>query len=131
MPNFPKNTNFQLKKMRKLFANGRSEYTSEPKVVRGDLEDGVLGEANNNGDVVVDKKVKPGSKLDKQVQAHEGDHMKRMKSGELAYGDDWVRFRGKTYHRKGGKIKYQGKWTDEGDKSFPWEKLANKAKQKV
>ena len=37
MPSFQKNTNFQLKKMRKLFANGRSKYSSEPNVVRKDL----------------------------------------------------------------------------------------------
>jgi len=131
MPNFQKNTNFQLKNRRKMFNFGKSESSSEGKVVRKDLEDGVLGEANNNGEIVVDSKVEPGSKLDKQIQAHEKDHMKRMRSGELGYGDDWVRFRGKTYHRKDGKIKYQGKWLDEGDRSFPWEKLANKAIKNV
>ena len=33
---------------------------------------------------------------------------------------------GKKYPRKDGKIKYNGKWSEEGSKSFPWEKAAYK-----
>ena len=55
------------------------------------------------------------------------DHAKRMKTGELGYGDDWVRWKGKTYARKDGKIKYNGKWMVEGHRDFPWEKIADKA----
>jgi hypothetical protein len=50
-----------------------------------------------------------------------------MKSGMLGYGDDWVRYKGKTFPRKDGKIKYNGKWLPEGDSKFPWEKRAEKA----
>ena len=53
-----------------------------------------------------------------------------MKTGELAYGDDWVRWRGSTYPRKDGKIKYNGNWNKEGSNSFPWEKEAVKAENK-
>ena len=59
--------------------------------------------------------------------AHEGQHMDDMASGKLAYGDDYIRYNGRTFHRKNGKINYNGSWKPEGDKSFPWEKRAYKA----
>jgi|TARA_R100001463_G_scaffold117788_1_gene173423 hypothetical protein len=101
------------------------------KVKRTELGDGVLGEAKMDGSVEVDKSVKPGSKLDKKIQRHEGVHAREIKSGRIAYGDDWVRSDGKTYPRKDGKIKYNGKWKPEGDSSFPWEKRAKKAEKNV
>ena len=36
-------------------------------------------------------------------------------------------YKGKKYERKDGKIKYKGKWIEEGYKDFPWEKRAYKA----
>jgi hypothetical protein len=96
-------------------------------IIRKNLDKGVLGEANNDGSIYIDKSVKPGSALEKRVIRHEGDHAKRMASGELGYGDNWVRFRGKTYARKDGKIKYNGKWHEEGSMVFPWEQLAKNA----
>ena len=44
-----------------------------------------------------------------------------------SYGDDYIRHNGKTYPRKDGKIKHNGKWSKEGSHSFPWEKDAMKA----
>ena len=67
------------------------------------------------------------SKLDKKVQRHEAVHAKEMKTGKIAYGDDFVRDGNKTYHRKDGKIKYNGKWHEEGSSALPWEKRAKKA----
>jgi hypothetical protein len=96
-------------------------------IIRKNLDEGILGEANNDGSIFIDKSVPVGSKLEKRVINHETDHAKRMASGELGYGDNWVRFRGKTYARKNGKIKYNGKWHPEGSMAFPWEKLAKKA----
>tara|TARA_R100000231_G_scaffold72536_1_gene57054 strand:- start:420 stop:773 length:354 start_codon:yes stop_codon:yes gene_type:complete len=95
-------------------------------IYRKNLDPGVLGEANNDGTIFVDKSLKPGSKKYKEVVSHEMVHAKEMKEGKLDYGDDWIRYNNKTYPRKDGKIKYNGKWTDEGDKSFPWEKSAYK-----
>ena len=99
------------------------------KVKRTNLDDGVLGEAKMDGSIEVDKSVKPGSKLDKKVQSHEGVHAKEIASGKIEYGDDFVRDGNNTYHRKDGQIKYNGKWKDEGDHSFPWEKRAMKAEK--
>lgn len=97
------------------------------KIVRKDLESGVLGEANMDGSIYVDKDVPKGSALEKRVIRHEGVHAKEMKQGKISYGDDYVRDGNKTYHRKDGKIKYNGKWHEEGSNVFPWEKRAKKA----
>ena len=99
------------------------------KVKRKDLDDGILGEAKMDGSIVVSKDVEPGSKQDKKIQAHEGKHATEIANGDIEYGDDFVRDGNKTYHRKDGKIKYNGKWKDEGDSSFPWEKRAMKAEK--
>ena len=96
------------------------------KVERKKLAPGINGEAFP-GKVVVDKSITPGSAKDKIVISHEGQHVKDMASGKAAFGDDWVRWEGKTYQRKDGKVKYNGKWKNEGDHSFPWEKSAMKA----
>ena len=53
--------------------------------------------------------------------------MKDMKSGKLAYGDDYIEWNGKQYKRKDGMINYKGAWLEEGYKDFPWEKVAYKA----
>ena len=100
------------------------------KVKRTNLDDGVLGEAKMDGSIEVDKSVEPGSPLDEKIQRHEGVHAKEIASGKIEYGDDFVRDGNNTYHRKDGQIKYNGKWKDEGDSSFPWEKRAIKAENK-
>ena len=97
------------------------------KIVRKDLDSGILGEANMDGSIFIDKDVPKGSALEKRVIRHESVHAKEMKQGKIAYGDDYVRDGNKTYHRKDGKIKYNGKWHEEGSNVFPWEKRAKKA----
>ena len=93
---------------------------------RKKLEDGIAGEANNDGTIFVNKNIPKGSPLEAEVVAHEADHMARMEKGELGYTDDHVTWRGKKHPRKDGKILYNGQWRDEGWKEFPWEKLAYK-----
>jgi len=97
------------------------------KISRKNLDSGVLGEAYNDGSIAVDKSVEPDSALDKRIQRHEMVHAKEMEEGRISYGDDYVRADGKTYPRKDGKIKYNGKWYEEGSDVFPWEKRAKKA----
>ena len=100
------------------------------KIKRGvDLEDGVLGEAHP-GEVHISKEVEEGSALEKRVINHEGDHVKRMRTGESGFDDDHVEWRGKKYERKDGKIFYEGEWYEEGDKELPWEAAAIKAENK-
>ena len=96
------------------------------KMQRKNLEDGIAGEANNDGTIFVKKNIEKGSPLEAEVVAHEGDHMARMDKGELDYSYNNVTWRGKKYERRDGKIKYNGQWRDEGWEQFPWEKLAYK-----
>ena len=103
------------------------ESGAEFTVIKIELEPGIAGEANNDGTIFVDKNIPDGSIEEAEVVAHEGKHMKDMEDGVLGYDDDWIEWKGEKYERKDGKIKYKGKWVDEGDENFPWEKRAYKA----
>ena len=105
----------------------RARNSKDTPIFRKTLDKGILGEANMDGSVFIDKSIKPGSAQEQKVINHEGLHAKEMKSGKIEYGDDFVRDGKKTYHRKDGKIKYNGKWHEEGSNVFPWEKRAKKA----
>jgi len=111
------------KQPKKPEINIEEEFT----VIKVELDDGIAGEANNDGTIFVDENIENGSIEEKEVVAHEGQHMKDMEEGILDYEDDHVEWRGKKYERKDGKIKYNGKWVEEGYKDFPWEKRAYKA----
>ena len=101
------------------------------KIEHKDLNEGIVAEAVSASKIVIDKDVPKDSKLYKEAVAHEAVHCKEMGEGRIAYGDDWVRCDGVTYPRKDGKIKYNGEWKPEGDKSFPWEKRAMNAEKNV
>ena len=109
-------------------AGGESSIPGTP-VIRKNLEQGVLGEANMDGSIYISNKVIPGSKEEKQVINHEMRHATDMKIGKLAYGDDFVKYNGKTYQRKtiNGKdmIIVDGVAKEAGDHDFPWEDDAN------
>jgi len=95
-------------------------------IFRKKLDAGILGEANMDGSIYISDKIKPGSKQEREVVNHEKKHAQDMSSGKLAYTDNDITYMGKKYPRKDGKIKYNGKWSEEGSKSFPWEKAAYK-----
>ena len=101
------------------------------KIKREDLEPGVNAEAVDGETMIIDKDIPEGSKVFKKAVAHEAVHCREMGSGQLAYGDDWVRDGNKTYARKDGNIKYNGKWHEEGSHVFPWEQRAVKAEKDV
>ena len=108
-------------------AGGDASVPGTP-VIRKDLENGVLGEANMDGSIYLSNTVQPNSHEETQVLLHEMRHATDMKTGKLAYGDNFVKHNGVTYPREtiGGKdmIKVDGKWKEAGD-NFPWEKEAN------
>jgi len=84
-----------------------------------DMEDGVLGKANNNGTITINKNLSP-AKL-KMVIDHEMIHIDQMKRGDLDYNDTHVYWKGKVIPRSSIK---------EGAKNLPWEKEAyNKTKK--
>ena len=108
----------------------RLKNSSSVKIVKKKFPKDIHGEAIDGNTIAVSKDLDPKSEFYKEVVAHEKHHAKEMRSGRIAYGDDWVRSDGKTYPRKDGKIKYEGKWSEEGDNRFPWEKSAIKAEKR-
>ena len=75
-----------------------------------DMEDGVMGKANNNGTIIINKNVKPEDEQD--VVNHEMVHIDQMRRGDLNYDDNYVYWKGKKYSRATMK---------EGAKNLPWE----------
>lgn len=83
-----------------------------------DMEDGVLGKANNNGTIVLNNKLSAGQEQD--VIDHEMVHIDQMKRGDLDYDNKYVYWKGRKYSRA---------QMSEGAKNLPWEKEAyNKTK---
>ena len=108
-------------------AGGDASVAGTP-VIRKNLAEGIMGEANMDGSIYISNKLKPGSQEETQVLLHEMQHATDMKVGKLAYDDNSIRYNGTTYPRetRNGKdmIKIEGKWTEAGG-DFPWEKDAN------
>ena len=75
-----------------------------------DMEEGVLGKANNNGTIIINQNLDPCKIPD--VIAHERVHIDQMRRGDLDYDDNYVYWKGKKYSR--AKMK-------EGAKNLPWE----------
>ena len=80
-----------------------------------DMEDGVMGKANNNGSIVLNKDLDP-SQVD-DVVAHEKIHLEQMERGDLDYDNENVYWKGKKYSRS---------QMAEGAKDLPWEAEAYK-----
>jgi hypothetical protein len=91
---------------------------SETPIYYVDMEDGVLGKANNNGTIIIDQNLSP---LEAQkVVKHEMVHIDQMRRGDLDYDKDYVYWKGRIIPRSSMK---------EGAKNLPWEKEAyNKCK---
>tara|TARA_R110002072_G_scaffold217969_1_gene375679 strand:- start:1093 stop:1416 length:324 start_codon:yes stop_codon:yes gene_type:complete len=81
-----------------------------------DTEEGVMGMANKNGSIIVDKDLSPLEQQD--VVRHEKVHLDQMKRGDLDYDDEFVYWKGKKVPRS---------TMDDGNKNLPWEKEAWKA----
>tara|TARA_Y100000004_G_scaffold160877_1_gene188627 strand:+ start:554 stop:880 length:327 start_codon:yes stop_codon:yes gene_type:complete len=86
-------------------------------VIKKDLADGVIAEANKDGSIYLDKSVDEDSKLGKEAIKHEKVHLDQMQRGDLSYDDSYVYWKGKRYSRAN---------MDEGNKNLPWEKEAYK-----
>ena len=74
------------------------------------MEDGVMGKANNNGSIILNKDLDP--EQCEKVIAHEKIHLEQMKRGDLDYDDKYVYWKGKKYSRA---------QMQEGAKNLPWE----------
>ena len=76
-----------------------------------DTEEGVMGQANKNGSIIVDKNLSPLEQED--VVRHEKVHLDQMERGDLDYDNDNVYWKGKKVPRSK---------MNEGNKNLPWEK---------
>ena len=81
-----------------------------------DEDEGVLGRANKNGSITLNKNLHSPERED--VIRHERVHLDQIKRGDLDYDDKYVYWKGKKYPRSK---------MDEGNKNLPWEKEAWKA----
>jgi hypothetical protein len=82
-----------------------------------DMDDNVLGMAQNNGTVLVNKNVSPLELEKNKTISHEKVHIDQMKRGDLDYTDTDVFWKGKKYPRSK---------MNEGAKNLPWEQEAYK-----
>ena len=97
------------------------KHSGNVKLVQAPLDKGTIAEARNDGTIVVNPNVKPGSKLMKRVIKHEMKHMQDMEEGRAAYGDNWLMWEGNIYLRKNGMIDGPAGRLPEGHKDHPWE----------
>ena len=117
--------------MRNKVLPGLARHIKPISVKRATLQPGVVAEAINPNEIVVNKKVPKDSDLYKRAVAHETHHSKEMRDGRIAYGDDWVRDGDQIFQRKDGKIKQGSAWNMEGSSRFAWERRAMKAEEDV
>ena len=87
-------------------------HSSGTPILHKDLGKNVVGEANKDGSIFLDKDIKNNPKLQQEAIAHEKVHLDQMKRGDLDYDDKNVYWKGKAYPRK--KMK-------EGAQNLPWE----------
>jgi len=79
-------------------------------IYKVDMEEGVMGKANNNGSILISKNLSPLEA--EKVIDHEKIHLEQMQRGDLDYDNKYVYWKGKKYSR----AKMQ-----EGAKNLPWE----------
>lgn len=77
-----------------------------------DMEDNILGMAQNNGTILINKNVSPLELKKNKTIEHEEIHIDQMKRGDLDYTDSHVIWKGKKYSRA---------TMEEGSKKLPWE----------
>ena len=94
---------------------GRLSMDNTP-IYQMETEEGVMGQANKNGSIIVDKNLSPLEQED--VVRHEKVHLDQMERGDLDYDNNNVYWKGKKIPRS---------TMDEGDKNLPWEKEAYRA----
>ena len=95
--------------------------TNNVPVYNVPMEDDVMGKANNNGTIVINKDIKDTKQIDDVIN-HEMVHIKQMKRGDLDYDDNNVYWKGKTYPREN---------LNEHNEKLPWEVEAYKESDKI
>jgi hypothetical protein len=122
---------FNLKQFSDLVGIDKETSTYNTPVFKKTLEGGILGEANNDGTIFIDKSLK--GKAKEKAVSHEKVHLEQMAQGRLHYDDNTVTWKKDTksparvYERQGSMLidKKTGKSAQEGG-DFEWEREAYK-----
>ena len=122
---------FRLKDFSDLVGIDKETSTYNTPVFKKTLEGGILGEANNDGTIFIDKSLK-GKKKQEAVN-HEKVHLDQMAQGRLQYDNNTVTWKKDTksparvYKRINGQLidEKTGKGAEEGG-DFEWEREAYK-----
>lgn len=122
---------FKLKTFQDLVGIDKETSTYNTPVFKKDLEGDILGEANNDGTIFIDKSLS-GKAKEKAVE-HEKVHLDQMGQGRLQYDNNTVTWKKDTrsparvYQRINGQLvdKQTGKSAEEGG-DFDWEREAYK-----
>lgn len=123
--------NFKLKDFTDLVGIDKETSTYNTPVFKKDLDGDILGEANNDGTIFIDKSLKGEKK--KEAVEHEKVHLDQMAQGRLHYDDNQVTWKKDTksparvYKRVGGQLideKTSESAQEGGD--FEWEREAYK-----
>jgi hypothetical protein len=123
---------FRLKDFSDLVGIDKETSTYGTPVFVKDLGGDIMGEANNDGTIFIDKSVKGEQK--QEVVEHEKEHLKQMGQNRLSYDNNTVTWKKDTrtparvYKREGGRLidTKTGKSDMEGG-SFEWEDEAYNA----
>lgn len=92
------------------------------EIIKKDLDDGIIAEANKDGTTFIDKDINLDSEKARLAIAHEQVHHDQMQRGDLDYNDDFVFWKGETWPRED---------MNEGSKQLPWEKEAYNKQDEV
>jgi hypothetical protein len=122
---------FNLKQFSDLVGIDKETSTYNTPVFKKTLDGGILGEANNDGTIFIDKSLK--GKAKEKAVSHEKVHLEQMAQGRLHYDDNTVTWKKDTksparvYERQGSMLidKKTGKSAQEGG-DFEWEREAYK-----
>jgi len=106
---------FRLKEFTDLVGIDKETSTYNTPVFQKDLGGDILGEANNDGTIFIDKSLSGKKKI--EAVEHEKVHLDQMERGDLSYDKDNVIWKGKKYSRAN---------MEEGAKNLPWEAEAYK-----
>jgi len=82
-----------------------------------DMDDNILGMAQSNGTILVNKDISPLELKKNKTISHEMVHVDQMKRGDLDYDEKYVYWKGKKHPRSK---------MNEGAKNLPWEVEAYK-----
>ena len=73
--------------------------TDNTPIYSMDMDENVLGMAQKNGTILINKDVSPLELRKSKTISHEKVHIDQMKRGDLDYTDSHVTWKGKKYSR--------------------------------